>query len=90
MPSSQHAAGVGFSLVAAPVLYHLEYDSSLYKLIQVGAENVNDVDYAEVCCQLYAQILVFINISKNKNKKKTILLSFSRFRVLFLKVLGWQ
>lgn len=48
MPSSQHTAGVGFSLVSAPVLFHLEYDSSLYKLIQVGAENVNDVDYAEV------------------------------------------
>lgn len=48
MPLSQHSSEVGFSLVAAPVLFHLEYDSSLYNLIQAGAENVNDVDYAEI------------------------------------------
>ncbi|KAK3932851.1 Decaprenyl-diphosphate synthase subunit 2 [Frankliniella fusca] len=48
MPSAQHSSGVGFSLVSAPVLFHLEYDSSLYSLIQVGAENVNDVDYAKI------------------------------------------
>lgn len=48
MPASQHSSGVGFSLVSAPVLFHLEHDSSLYQLIQVGTENVNDVDYAKV------------------------------------------
>ena len=48
MPASQHSSGVGFSLVSAPVLFHLEHDSSLYHLIQVGAESVNDVDYAKV------------------------------------------
>lgn len=62
MPSSQHAAGVGFSLVAAPVLFHLEYDSSLYKLIQVGAENVNDVDYAEVYSKSMTNFFFFLHI----------------------------
>ena len=48
MPSSQHSSGAGFSLVSAPVLFHLEHDPSLYELIQVGAQNVNDVDYAKI------------------------------------------
>lgn len=48
LPGSQHSAGTAFSLVSAPVLFHLQYDSSLYDLIQVGAENVHDVDYAKI------------------------------------------
>lgn len=48
MPGSPYSSGSAFSLVSGPVLFHLEYDSSLYKLIEVGADNVNDVDYEKV------------------------------------------
>lgn len=33
------------SLISAPVLYHLEYDPSIYKIIKKGSDSVNDIDY---------------------------------------------
>lgn len=48
MPGSQYSSNAAFSLVSAPVLFHLNYDSSLYSLIQAGAENVNNVDYEKI------------------------------------------
>jgi decaprenyl-diphosphate synthase subunit 2 len=33
------------SLISAPVLYHLEYDPSIYEIIKKGSESVNDIDY---------------------------------------------
>lgn len=37
-----------FSLVSAPVLYHLDYDSKLYHEIEKGRRNVNNVDYRKI------------------------------------------
>ncbi|XP_055706743.1 all trans-polyprenyl-diphosphate synthase PDSS2 [Phlebotomus papatasi] len=37
-----------FSLVSAPVLFHLDYDPSLYEEILKGRENVEVIDYAKV------------------------------------------
>lgn len=37
-----------FSLVSAPVLYHLEYDHSLYDEIKKGLESIENIDYAKV------------------------------------------
>lgn len=37
-----------FSLVSAPVLFHLEYDPSTYSKIEVGLENVETVDYDDL------------------------------------------
>lgn len=37
-----------FSLVSAPVLYHLEYDPSLYDEIEKGKVSVEKIDYAKI------------------------------------------
>ncbi|CAD7004102.1 unnamed protein product [Ceratitis capitata] len=37
-----------FSLVSAPVLYHLEYDPSLYEEIEKGQVSVENIDYAKI------------------------------------------
>lgn len=37
-----------FSLVSAPVLYHLEHDHSLYDEIKKGLESIENIDYAKV------------------------------------------
>ncbi|GAB0086820.1 decaprenyl-diphosphate synthase subunit 2 [Sergentomyia squamirostris] len=40
--------GTTFSLVSAPVLFHLEHDPSVYEEIIKGRENVEIIDYAKV------------------------------------------
>lgn len=40
--------GGTFSLIAAPVLFHLEYDPSLYEEIEKGRVSVNDIDYNKI------------------------------------------
>ncbi|XP_063700397.1 all trans-polyprenyl-diphosphate synthase PDSS2-like [Culicoides brevitarsis] len=40
--------GEQFSLVSAPVLFHLEYDPSLYEAIAKGAKNVDEVDFEHI------------------------------------------
>lgn len=37
-----------FSLVSAPVLFHLEYDPATYSKIEAGLENVEKVDYNDL------------------------------------------
>ncbi|XP_053688074.1 all trans-polyprenyl-diphosphate synthase PDSS2-like [Sabethes cyaneus] len=50
---SELPLGAQFSLVSAPVLFHLEYDPSIYKIIEKGRNSVDDVDYSalhkEIC-----------------------------------------
>jgi decaprenyl-diphosphate synthase subunit 2 len=36
------------SLISAPVLFHLEYDPSIYEEINKGIESVNDIDYGKL------------------------------------------
>lgn len=40
--------GSQFSLVSAPVLFHLEYDPKLYEEIQRGVRSVNNIDYQKI------------------------------------------
>jgi decaprenyl-diphosphate synthase subunit 2 len=40
--------GDKLSLISAPILYHLEYDSSLYDEIKKGMESVDDVNYYKI------------------------------------------
>ncbi|KAL1395225.1 hypothetical protein pipiens_002899 [Culex pipiens pipiens] len=42
---SELPLGSTFSLVSAPVLFHLEYDPSIYSIIEKGRNSVEDVDY---------------------------------------------
>lgn len=42
------APGTTFSLVSAPVLFHLEHDSTLYEEIKKGQQSVDDIDYAKI------------------------------------------
>ena len=37
-----------FSLVSAPILYHLEEDPSLYEEIKKGLESIENIDFAKV------------------------------------------
>lgn len=37
-----------FSLVCAPVMFHLQHDPGMYSLIEEGAEQVDDVDYERI------------------------------------------
>lgn len=45
--------GETFSLVSSPVLYHLEYDSKIYEIIQKGRISIENIDYKllynEIC-----------------------------------------
>lgn len=45
---NQYVPGAMFSLTSAPVMFHLESDSSLLKEIDKGLESVQNVDYAKV------------------------------------------
>ncbi|XP_053676274.1 all trans-polyprenyl-diphosphate synthase PDSS2-like [Anopheles nili] len=46
--SAQLPLGEKFSLVSAPVLFHLAYDPSLYDEIEKGLESIENVDFAKV------------------------------------------
>lgn len=50
------------SLISAPVLFHLEYDHSLYDEIKKGAESVNNINYQK----LHATILDGPGIERTK------------------------
>lgn len=39
---------MSFGLTSAPVMFHLEHDSSLFKEIDKGVNSVQDVDYVKV------------------------------------------
>lgn len=40
--------GAQFSLVSAPVLYHLDQDPDLYQEIIKGIESIDDIDYPKI------------------------------------------
>lgn len=44
--------GAQFSLVSAPVLFHLEYDQKMYDDIIKGRVSVDNIDYAEIHRQI--------------------------------------
>lgn len=46
--SSELPATGKFSLVSAPILFHLEYDHSLYDDIKKGLESIENIDYATI------------------------------------------
>ena len=51
-----------FSLVSAPLLFHLEYDPTLYDEIKKGAESVNNINYQK----LHSEIIEGPGIEKTK------------------------
>lgn len=46
--SSELPASGRFSLVSAPVLYHLEEDPSLYDEIKKGTESIDNIDFEKI------------------------------------------
>lgn len=46
-PFSPNSNG-SFSLVSAPVLFALQHDHSLYRLIEKGMDDAESVDYSEI------------------------------------------
>lgn len=55
--------GAQFSLVSAPVLFHLEYDPELYEEIKKGVKSVDNIDYDKV----HAEILKGPGLEKTRN-----------------------
>jgi len=55
--------GGQFSLVSAPVLFHLEYDPDLYEEIKKGLKSVDNIDYDK----LHAEILKGPGLEKTRN-----------------------
>ncbi|XP_037047237.1 decaprenyl-diphosphate synthase subunit 2-like [Bradysia coprophila] len=47
-PFKNDTLNTSFSLVSAPVLFHLDYDPTLYKEIQKGSRSIEDIDYDKV------------------------------------------
>lgn len=48
LSDSVYSLGMSFSLTSAPVMFHLEHDSSLFKEIDKGVNSIQDVDYVKV------------------------------------------
>ncbi|KAL4118917.1 hypothetical protein QTP88_011796 [Uroleucon formosanum] len=48
LSGSPHSLGISFNLTSAPVMFHLEHDSSLFKEIDKGINSIQDVDYVKV------------------------------------------
>ncbi|XP_053684655.1 all trans-polyprenyl-diphosphate synthase PDSS2 [Sabethes cyaneus] len=59
-------AGTRFSLVSAPVLFHLEHDPSLYEEIKKGLESVDNIDYAKI----HAEVIKGPGLEKTRNLQK--------------------
>lgn len=53
-------------MVSAPVLFHLEYDPSVYELIEPGKNSIEDVDYAA----LHREIIRGPGLEKTRNLQK--------------------
>ncbi|XP_063702467.1 all trans-polyprenyl-diphosphate synthase PDSS2-like [Culicoides brevitarsis] len=56
-------SGAQFSLVSAPVLFHLEYDPSLYEEIKKGKKTVDDINFAHI----HSEILKGPGLEKTRN-----------------------
>lgn len=59
---SELPSNSSFSLVSAPILFHLEYDAKLYDEIKKGNKTVDDIDYHVV----HAEVLNGPGIEKTK------------------------
>lgn len=59
-------SGATFSLVSAPVLFHLDYDPDLYEEIKKGYISVENVDYVK----LHSEILKGPGIDKTQNLQR--------------------
>uniref|UniRef100_A0A336LS10 CSON013481 protein n=1 Tax=Culicoides sonorensis TaxID=179676 RepID=A0A336LS10_CULSO len=55
--------GAQFSLVSAPVLFHLEYDPSLYEEIKKGKKSVENINYEYI----HSEILKGPGLEKTRN-----------------------
>uniref|UniRef100_A0A1Q3FCN9 Putative geranylgeranyl pyrophosphate synthase/polyprenyl synthetase n=1 Tax=Culex tarsalis TaxID=7177 RepID=A0A1Q3FCN9_CULTA len=60
------APGTTFSLVSAPVLFHLEHDPSLYEDIKKGQQSVDDIDYAKI----HAEVIKGPGLEKTRALQK--------------------
>ncbi|XP_001866492.2 all trans-polyprenyl-diphosphate synthase PDSS2 [Culex quinquefasciatus] len=58
--------GTTFSLVSAPVLFHLEHDPSLYEEIKKGQQSVDDIDYAKI----HAEVIKGPGLDKTRALQK--------------------
>ncbi|XP_025202595.1 decaprenyl-diphosphate synthase subunit 2-like isoform X2 [Melanaphis sacchari] len=64
LSGSMYSLGMSFNLTSAPVIFHLEHDSSLFKEIDKGINSIQDVDYVKV------QELITQNNYKRSTQKK--------------------
>ncbi|KAJ6633503.1 All trans-polyprenyl-diphosphate synthase PDSS2 [Pseudolycoriella hygida] len=55
-----------FSLVSAPILFHLDYDPSLYTEIQKGYVSVEDVDYEKI----HSEVIKGPGLEKTKDLQR--------------------
>ncbi|XP_037044712.1 decaprenyl-diphosphate synthase subunit 2-like isoform X2 [Bradysia coprophila] len=55
-----------FSLVSAPVLFHLDYDPSLYSEIQKGYVSIENVDYEKI----HSEVVKGPGLEKTKNLQR--------------------
>ncbi|KAG4077573.1 hypothetical protein HA402_003000 [Bradysia odoriphaga] len=55
-----------FSLVSAPVLFHLDYDPSLYSEIQKGYVSIENVDYEKI----HSEVIKGPGLEKTKNLQR--------------------
>lgn len=60
MPGSPYSLGISFNLTSAPVMFHLEHDSSLFEEIDKGIESVKNIDYAKVRLKFIILTIMFL------------------------------
>nr|XP_029726579.1 decaprenyl-diphosphate synthase subunit 2 [Aedes albopictus] len=58
--------GGRFSLISAPVLFHLEHDPTLYEEIKKGRESVDNIDYAKI----HGSVIKGPGVEKTRNLQK--------------------
>lgn len=63
--------GNTFSLISAPVLFHLDYDSTLYDEIEKGFVSIENVNYAKVHSEIM-NCNVGIEKTKNLQRKHSV------------------
>ncbi|CAO1320791.1 unnamed protein product [Diamesa hyperborea] len=63
---SELPSNSSFSLVSAPILFHLEYDAKLYDEIKKGNKTIDDIDYHVV----HAEVLNGPGIEKTKELQR--------------------
>ncbi|XP_058833368.1 all trans-polyprenyl-diphosphate synthase PDSS2-like [Topomyia yanbarensis] len=58
--------GTRFSLISAPVLFHLAHDPGLYEEIKKGRESVDNIDYAKI----HSEVIKGPGLEKTRNLQK--------------------